>query len=241
MLASNVRVVSTKRTSTCVSFEVTMYCKQRSWDVSWAEEDDEFSCSFPGKLSGQMGLTNGKITAIEDALLWLFCCLGFLHILDGVFMSSGTSPILRNLDGIADPDLMMLDPLQKTRVKHLGFTYLSYVPEGGGAGIGHAIGRDMCCRYVLGLGSQLCALFSAPLSVAFWLGSSNLEPRNDGLRPRKYIFDSSIKAQGSPLCFRMVPAQRFREYGLVFTEAWITDSCQCSGVDGLVRFSSQVE
>ncbi|RYQ90354.1 hypothetical protein Ahy_B09g096477 [Arachis hypogaea] len=41
MLASNVRVVSTKRTSTCVLFEVAMYCKQRSW----AEEDDEFSCS----------------------------------------------------------------------------------------------------------------------------------------------------------------------------------------------------
>ncbi|RYQ88529.1 hypothetical protein Ahy_B09g095663 isoform E [Arachis hypogaea] len=45
MLASNVRVVSTKRTSACVLFEVAMYCKQRSWAVSWAEEDDEFSCS----------------------------------------------------------------------------------------------------------------------------------------------------------------------------------------------------
>ncbi|RYR28306.1 hypothetical protein Ahy_B01g052421 isoform E [Arachis hypogaea] len=45
MLASNIRVVSTKRTSACVLFEVAMYCKQRSWAVSWAEEDDEFSCS----------------------------------------------------------------------------------------------------------------------------------------------------------------------------------------------------
>ncbi|KAL4294191.1 hypothetical protein AHAS_Ahas18G0203400 [Arachis hypogaea] len=45
MLASNVRVVSTKRTSTCVLFEIAMYCKQRSWAMSWAEEDDEFSCS----------------------------------------------------------------------------------------------------------------------------------------------------------------------------------------------------
>ncbi|KAL4299050.1 hypothetical protein AHAS_Ahas17G0062100 [Arachis hypogaea] len=45
MLASNVRVVSTKRTSACVLFEVAMYCKQRSWAVSWAEKDDEFSCS----------------------------------------------------------------------------------------------------------------------------------------------------------------------------------------------------
>ncbi|XP_057745349.1 protein FAR-RED ELONGATED HYPOCOTYL 3-like [Arachis stenosperma] len=45
MLASNARVVSTKRTSACVLFEVAMYCKQRSWVVSWAEEDDEFSCS----------------------------------------------------------------------------------------------------------------------------------------------------------------------------------------------------
>ncbi|XP_016192260.1 protein FAR1-RELATED SEQUENCE 5-like [Arachis ipaensis] len=45
ILASNVRVVSTKRTSACVLFEVTMYCKQRSWAVSWAEEDVEFSCS----------------------------------------------------------------------------------------------------------------------------------------------------------------------------------------------------
>ncbi|QHO49658.1 protein FAR-RED IMPAIRED RESPONSE 1-like [Arachis hypogaea] len=44
ILASNVRVVSTKRTSTCVLFEVAMYCKQRSWAVSWAEEDDKFSC-----------------------------------------------------------------------------------------------------------------------------------------------------------------------------------------------------
>ncbi|XP_025692793.1 protein FAR1-RELATED SEQUENCE 5-like [Arachis hypogaea] len=34
MLASNVRVVSTKRTSACVLFEVAMYCKQRSWAVS---------------------------------------------------------------------------------------------------------------------------------------------------------------------------------------------------------------
>ncbi|QHO57903.1 Protein FAR1-RELATED SEQUENCE [Arachis hypogaea] len=46
MLASNVRVVSTKRTSACVLFEVAMYCKQRSWAVSWAEEDDEFSCFY---------------------------------------------------------------------------------------------------------------------------------------------------------------------------------------------------
>ncbi|KAL4394752.1 hypothetical protein AHAS_Ahas02G0183400 [Arachis hypogaea] len=45
MLASNVRVVSTMRTSACVLFEVAMYCKQRSWAMSWAEEDDEFSCS----------------------------------------------------------------------------------------------------------------------------------------------------------------------------------------------------
>ncbi|RYR53068.1 hypothetical protein Ahy_A06g027953 [Arachis hypogaea] len=45
MLASNVRVVSTKRTSACVLFEVAMYCKQRSGAMSWAEEDDEFSCS----------------------------------------------------------------------------------------------------------------------------------------------------------------------------------------------------
>ncbi|XP_016173424.1 protein FAR1-RELATED SEQUENCE 5-like [Arachis ipaensis] len=45
MLASNVRVVSTKRMSACVLFEVAMYCKQRSWAVSWAEEDDEFSSS----------------------------------------------------------------------------------------------------------------------------------------------------------------------------------------------------
>ncbi|KAL4275471.1 Protein FAR1-RELATED SEQUENCE [Arachis hypogaea] len=30
MLASNVRVVSTKRTSACVLFEVAMYCKLRS-------------------------------------------------------------------------------------------------------------------------------------------------------------------------------------------------------------------
>ncbi|RYQ99479.1 hypothetical protein Ahy_B07g087410 [Arachis hypogaea] len=45
MLARNVRVVSTKRTSACVLFEVTMYCKQQSWAVSWAEEDGEFNCS----------------------------------------------------------------------------------------------------------------------------------------------------------------------------------------------------
>ncbi|RYR51946.1 hypothetical protein Ahy_A06g026885 [Arachis hypogaea] len=45
MLASNVRVVSTKRTSTFVLFEVAMYYKQISWVVSWAEEDDEFNCS----------------------------------------------------------------------------------------------------------------------------------------------------------------------------------------------------
>ncbi|XP_057719767.1 protein FAR1-RELATED SEQUENCE 5-like [Arachis stenosperma] len=46
MLASNVRVVSTKRTSACVLFKVAMYCRQRLWAVSWAEEDDEFSCSY---------------------------------------------------------------------------------------------------------------------------------------------------------------------------------------------------
>ncbi|XP_016206030.1 protein FAR-RED ELONGATED HYPOCOTYL 3-like [Arachis ipaensis] len=45
MLASNVRVVSNKSTSACVLFKVAMYCKQRSWAVSWAEEDDKFSCS----------------------------------------------------------------------------------------------------------------------------------------------------------------------------------------------------
>ncbi|XP_057730219.1 protein FAR-RED ELONGATED HYPOCOTYL 3-like [Arachis stenosperma] len=45
MLASNVRVVSTKRTSTCVLFKVIIYCKQISWVVSWAEEDDKFICS----------------------------------------------------------------------------------------------------------------------------------------------------------------------------------------------------
>ncbi|KAL4390608.1 hypothetical protein AHAS_Ahas03G0162100 [Arachis hypogaea] len=45
MLASNVRFVSTKRTSACTLFEVTMYCKQRSWAVAWAEEDEEFNCS----------------------------------------------------------------------------------------------------------------------------------------------------------------------------------------------------
>ncbi|KAL4294792.1 hypothetical protein AHAS_Ahas18G0263500 [Arachis hypogaea] len=40
MLASNVRVVFTKRTNACVLFEVAMYCKQRSWAVSSAQEDD---------------------------------------------------------------------------------------------------------------------------------------------------------------------------------------------------------
>ncbi|KAL4300368.1 hypothetical protein AHAS_Ahas17G0193900 [Arachis hypogaea] len=45
MLASNVRVVSTKRTSACVLFEVVMYYKKISWAVSWAKKDDEFSCS----------------------------------------------------------------------------------------------------------------------------------------------------------------------------------------------------
>ncbi|RYR28819.1 hypothetical protein Ahy_B01g053011 isoform B [Arachis hypogaea] len=47
----------------------------------------------------------------------------------------------------------------------------------------------------------------------------------------------TVKAQGSPLCFLTVHAQHFKEYGLGFIEAWITDSCQCFGVDGLVSFN----
>ncbi|RYR73560.1 hypothetical protein Ahy_A02g007952 [Arachis hypogaea] len=45
LLASNVRVVSSKKTSTCTLFEVIMYCQGRSWNVSWDEMDDEFRCS----------------------------------------------------------------------------------------------------------------------------------------------------------------------------------------------------
>ncbi|XP_015947461.1 protein FAR1-RELATED SEQUENCE 1-like, partial [Arachis duranensis] len=45
LLASNVRVVSSKKTSTCTLFEVAMYCQGRSWNVSWGEIDDEFRCS----------------------------------------------------------------------------------------------------------------------------------------------------------------------------------------------------
>ncbi|RYR75782.1 hypothetical protein Ahy_A01g000367 [Arachis hypogaea] len=45
LLASNVRVVSSKKTSTCTLFEVAMYCQGRSWNVSWGEMDDEFRCS----------------------------------------------------------------------------------------------------------------------------------------------------------------------------------------------------
>ncbi|RYR28818.1 hypothetical protein Ahy_B01g053011 isoform A [Arachis hypogaea] len=51
----------------------------------------------------------------------------------------------------------------------------------------------------------------------------------------------TVKAQGSPLCFLTVHAQHFKEYGLGFIEAWITDSCQCFGVDGLVSFNFRVE
>ncbi|XP_015962294.1 protein FAR1-RELATED SEQUENCE 5-like [Arachis duranensis] len=45
LLASNVRIVSSKKTSTCTLFEVAMYCQGRSWNVSWGEIDDEFRCS----------------------------------------------------------------------------------------------------------------------------------------------------------------------------------------------------
>ncbi|RYR13752.1 protein FAR1-RELATED SEQUENCE 9-like [Arachis ipaensis] len=45
LLASNVRVVSSKKTSTCTLFEVAMYCQGRSWNISWGEMDDEFRCS----------------------------------------------------------------------------------------------------------------------------------------------------------------------------------------------------
>ncbi|XP_057734037.1 protein FAR1-RELATED SEQUENCE 5-like [Arachis stenosperma] len=45
LLSSNVRVVSCKKTSTCSLFEVTMYCRDRSWSVAWDEADDEFTCS----------------------------------------------------------------------------------------------------------------------------------------------------------------------------------------------------
>ncbi|RYR54140.1 hypothetical protein Ahy_A06g029396 [Arachis hypogaea] len=45
LLASNVRVISSKKTSTCTLFEVAMYCQGRSWNVSWGEIDDEFRCS----------------------------------------------------------------------------------------------------------------------------------------------------------------------------------------------------
>ncbi|RYR48147.1 hypothetical protein Ahy_A07g034137 [Arachis hypogaea] len=45
LLSSNVRVVSCKKTSTCSLFEVTMYCRYRSWSVAWDEVDDEFTCS----------------------------------------------------------------------------------------------------------------------------------------------------------------------------------------------------
>ncbi|XP_016192111.1 protein FAR-RED IMPAIRED RESPONSE 1-like [Arachis ipaensis] len=45
LLSSNVRVVSCKKTSTCSLFEVTMYCRDRSWSVAWDKADDEFTCS----------------------------------------------------------------------------------------------------------------------------------------------------------------------------------------------------
>ncbi|RYQ84955.1 hypothetical protein Ahy_B10g104464 [Arachis hypogaea] len=45
LLASNVRVVSSKKTSRCTLFEVAMYCQGKSWNVSWGRMDDEFRCS----------------------------------------------------------------------------------------------------------------------------------------------------------------------------------------------------
>ncbi|XP_016164725.1 protein FAR1-RELATED SEQUENCE 5-like [Arachis ipaensis] len=46
LLTSNVRVVSSKKTSTCTLFEVAMYRQGRSWNISWGEMDDEFRCSY---------------------------------------------------------------------------------------------------------------------------------------------------------------------------------------------------
>ncbi|MED6221002.1 hypothetical protein PIB30_117965 [Stylosanthes scabra] len=45
LLASNVRVISSKRTSSCLLFEVGMYRQHRRWSVAWDDEDDEFHCS----------------------------------------------------------------------------------------------------------------------------------------------------------------------------------------------------
>ncbi|MED6146734.1 hypothetical protein PIB30_117286 [Stylosanthes scabra] len=45
LLASNVRVVSSKRTSACTLFEVGMYRKEKIWSVAWDEEEDDFQCS----------------------------------------------------------------------------------------------------------------------------------------------------------------------------------------------------